>query len=470
MSRRRSVDHTSRPAESSQYFLCALHGDIPAEHLLHYRAANSKLPGHPELGLTPGVKFSSGRLGHMWPLVNGVALANKDKVTFCLGSDGSFQEGDDAEAARLAVAKGLNVKFLCDDNDVTIAGHPSDYLKGYSMAKTLEGHGVKVIETEGENIDMLFSAVAEAIATPGPVAVISKRKMAPGVPGLEGSPHGHEVIAVDKAIPYLESRGVKGAEEILKSIKPAPVPYIYEGSSKDYAANRSEFGNAVVKVLDKAGAEKRKDVMVIDSDLEGSTGLKAIHKAYPECFVSSGIMERGNFSAAAGFGFAPDKFGVFSTFAAFLEMCISEITMARLNHCNVLSHFSRAWGKIVFSLTHADSGVDEMADNTCHFGINNVSLASLATVDFRSSSLTTVCPTSSPSSTSLRMRRRCTPSSTASSSSTAFASSSRRDPRSPTSSRRAPRSDSTATSTSSSLESTRSSARAPTATLSRSVR
>jgi len=38
---------------------------------------------------------------------------------------------------------------------------------------------------------------------------------------------------------------------------------------------------------------------------------------------------------------------------------ISELTMARLNHANVLCHFSH-------------SGVDEMADNTCHFGINNV--------------------------------------------------------------------------------------------------
>merc|ERR1712176_1522051 len=53
------------------------------------------------------------------------------------------------------------------------------------------------------------------------------------------------------------------------------------------------------------------------------------------------------------------KQGVFSTFAAFLEMCCSEITMARLNKCNVFSHFSH-------------SGVDDMADNTCHFGINNM--------------------------------------------------------------------------------------------------
>jgi len=40
-------------------------------------------------------------------------------------------------------------------------------------------------------------------------------------------------------------------------------------------------------------------------------------------------------------------------------MCISEITMARLNFSNVLAHFSH-------------SGVDDMADNTCHFGINSM--------------------------------------------------------------------------------------------------
>jgi hypothetical protein len=106
---------------ATQYLLAVLDGHLPPEHLLHYREANSKLPGHPELGLTPGVKFSSGRLGHMWPLVNGVAMGNKGKTVFCLGSDGSQQEGDDAEAARLAAAQGLNVKLFIDDNDVTIA-------------------------------------------------------------------------------------------------------------------------------------------------------------------------------------------------------------------------------------------------------------------------------------------------------------------------------------------------------------
>jgi transketolase C-terminal domain/subunit len=69
-------------------------------------------------------------------------------------------------------------------------------------------------------------------------------------------------------------------------------------------------------------------------------------------------MERGNFSACAGFGFGSDRQSVFGTFAAFQEMIISEVTMARLNHCNVLCHFSH-------------SGVDDMSDNSCHFGQNN---------------------------------------------------------------------------------------------------
>ncbi|KAG1856108.1 thiamine diphosphate-binding protein [Suillus subluteus] len=339
---------------ATQYLLAALDGHIPPEHLLHYREANSKLPGHPELGLTPGVKFSSGRLGHMWPMVNGVAMANKEKVVFCLGSDGSQQED-------WLFAQNLNVKLLIDDNDVTIAGHPSQYLKGYDVSKTLEGHGLKVYTVQGEDIDALWTAIAAIVTYDGPAAVVAKRLMAPGVADIEGSTHGHDVIPVKSAIKYLTARGYPAStsEGILNNIKPSSVPYLYIGSTKEVGANRVVFGEAVNLVLDKLSKEEAAErVMVIDSDLEGSTGLKVIHQKHPEVFVPSGIMERGNFSTAAGFGFDANKFGVFSTFSAFLEMVISEVTMARLNNCNVLSHFSH-------------SGVDEMADNTCHFGVNS---------------------------------------------------------------------------------------------------
>src|SRR5215469_14598804 len=51
---------------ATQYLLSVLNGAMPAERLLHYREYASGLPGHPEKKLTPGVHFSSGRLGHMW--------------------------------------------------------------------------------------------------------------------------------------------------------------------------------------------------------------------------------------------------------------------------------------------------------------------------------------------------------------------------------------------------------------------
>ncbi|KAK7032754.1 thiamine diphosphate-binding protein [Favolaschia claudopus] len=332
---------------ATQYILSALEGTLPAEHLLHYREANSKLPGHPELGLTPGVKFSSGRLGHMWPLVNGVALANRNKTVFCLGSDGSQQEGNDAEAARLAVAQHLNVKLLIDDNDVTIAGHPSEYLKGYDVTKTLEGHGLKVVTVQGEDIDALWGAISSIVTYDGPAAVIAKRVMAPGIADIQGSPHGHDVIPVKSAVKHLISRGYGDFSELYAGMKAVDQAYLHIGSTSERGANRVVFGEAVNLVLDKMSKEEAAaKVMVIDSDLEGSTGLKVIHQKHPEVFIPSGIMERGNFSAAAGFGFDPEKFGVFSTFSAFLEMVISEVTMARLNNCN--------------------------ADNTCHFGLNSL--------------------------------------------------------------------------------------------------
>lgn len=342
----------------TQYLMAALAGDLPAENLMSYRLAHSHLPGHPELGLTPGVKFSSGRLGHMWPYVNGVALANPGKAVFCLGSDGSQQEGNDAEAARLAVSQYLNVKLIIDDNDVTIAGNPSKYMPGFSVAKTLSGHGIKVLEGDGEDIDDLYARICEAINTPGTVAVINKRPMCVGIDGLEGSNHGHDVISVEKAIAYLEKRGLTAAADHLKGIKAPKQDYTFLGAGK-WDSNRNVFGDAVVSMLGKLSeADRKASVVVVDSDLEGSCGLKKIHDAYPEIFIPAGIMERGNLSAAAGFGMEKGKQGIFGTFAAFLEMCISEITMARLNNSNLLCHFSH-------------SGIDDMADNTCHFGLNN---------------------------------------------------------------------------------------------------
>lgn len=340
-----------------QYMMAVLNGHADVESLFHYREFGKGLYGHPERDEENGVFFASGRLGHMWSHVNGIAEVDRDKTVVMFGSDGSQMEGDDAEAARYAVFRDLNVKLFIDDNDVTIAGHPSDYMKGYDVGKTLAGHGLQVSECQGEDVEALFSQMQSAFVTKGPVAVIAKRPMAVGIAGIEGECKGHDVVAVPLAIDYLKERGLDKAIEILQSYEAESVKRTYQGSSPEKGKNRDEFGKIICEILDGLDAPKDK-VLVVDSDLEGSCGLHHIRKNHPEVYVTAGIMERNNYSVAAGFGFEKGRQGIFGTFAAFLEMLVSEITMARLNKCNVLAHFSH-------------SGVDEMADNTCHFGINN---------------------------------------------------------------------------------------------------
>jgi len=344
---------------ATQYLLSVLEGAMPAEKLLHYREAHHHLPGHPERGFTPGVKFSSGRLGHVWAMANGVAMANPGKSVIVLGSDGSQMEGDNAEAARLCVGNDLPIKLLVDDNNVTIAGHPNEYMPGYDLTQTLSGHGMRTETVMGEDFEALYTAIARAFSDNSPRALVIKRKMAPGIEGAEGSPHAHEVLKPEVAIKYLEQRGgYEKAIEQIKAAKPAKSPLTFKGSS-GAGKNRDDFGKIINEILEKLTPEQRlATVRVFDNDLEGSCGLHHIRKKFPEVFIRGGIMERGNYAAASGFGFDKGKQGIFGTFSAFLEMCISEISMARLNHANVLAHFSH-------------SGVDDMADNTCHFGINS---------------------------------------------------------------------------------------------------
>ncbi len=340
-----------------QYIMAVLNNHMKPEVLFHYREFSSGLYGHPERDEKKGIFFSSGRLGHMWSYVNGIAEASPDKKLIMFGSDGSQQEGNDAEAARYAVAKNLNINLMIDDNDVTIAGHPSKYMPGFSVERTMNGHGINTSSGDPEDLDSLFLRIKQALSKEGPYSLINQRKMAVGIKGLEGTPKGHDVIPVDLAIGYLKEKGHIEAVSILNNTEKEKSSYAFLGSSKEKSKNRSEFGKIICEIL-KPMKDRKEKVLVVDSDLEGSCGLNHIRECYPEVYRSAGIMERNNISVAAGFGSTKGRQGIFGTFSAFLEMVVSEITMARLNDANVLAHFSHA-------------GVDDMADNTCHFGINN---------------------------------------------------------------------------------------------------
>lgn len=113
--------------------------DITIDDLVNFRRLDSKTPGHPEYGLTPGVETSTGPLGQGFANAVGMAIAekylgsllseqiNKQKIvdyyTYVLASEGDLMEGVATEAAAIAGNLGLEkLIVLFDSNDITLDG------------------------------------------------------------------------------------------------------------------------------------------------------------------------------------------------------------------------------------------------------------------------------------------------------------------------------------------------------------
>src|SRR5437763_13164104 len=120
----------------SQYALLHLTGyALPIEELKRFRQLHSKTPGHPEVGVTPGVETTTGPLGQGLANAVGMALAEKllaaaynrdghaivDHRTWVFVGDGCLMEGISHEACSLAGTLGLSkLVAIYADNGISI--------------------------------------------------------------------------------------------------------------------------------------------------------------------------------------------------------------------------------------------------------------------------------------------------------------------------------------------------------------
>ncbi|HTX78579.1 MAG TPA: transketolase, partial [Longilinea sp.] len=99
------------------YSLLYLSGyDLSLDELKHFRQWGSLTPGHPEVGLTPGVETTTGPLGQGFANGVGMAIAEAhlasiynrpghdivDHYTYAIVTDGDLMEGVASEAASFA--------------------------------------------------------------------------------------------------------------------------------------------------------------------------------------------------------------------------------------------------------------------------------------------------------------------------------------------------------------------------------
>ncbi|WP_287496742.1 transketolase [Pandoraea sp. CB10b_02] len=203
------------------YSLLHLTGyDLPIEELKHFRQLHSKTPGHPEVGITPGVETTTGPLGQGITNAVGFALAEAllakefnrpgndivDHYTYVFLGDGCLMEGISHEACSLAGTLRLNKLIaLYDDNGISIDGDVEHWFAD-DTPKRFEAYGWNVIRgVDGHDVDAVDAAIAKAKTSDRPTLICCKTLIGKGAPNkqgghdVHGAPLGAEEIAATRA-------------------------------------------------------------------------------------------------------------------------------------------------------------------------------------------------------------------------------------------------------------------------------
>jgi len=202
-------------ASALVYSLLHLWGyDVTLEDLKEFRQLNSKTPGHPEYGHTPGVEMTTGPLGQGVANAVGFAMAKVytaskvnsetckfiDHKVYCFCGDGDLQEGISYEACSLAGRLKLkDLILIYDNNHITIEGDTS-IAWSEDVAKRFEAQDWNVLKINGHCFDEIDEALTEAKSANKPTIIIANTIIGRGAMELEGSakthgsPLGEEII------------------------------------------------------------------------------------------------------------------------------------------------------------------------------------------------------------------------------------------------------------------------------------
>lgn len=188
-------------------------GFFPREELWTLRQIESRLQGHPQLGL-PGLEISSGSLGQGLSVAIGMAIADRmDGVgakTYCLMGDGETNEGQVWEAAMTAAHYKLdNICGIIDYNRLQIDGFCCDVMDLGSYKKKWESFGWHAVETDGHDFEELNKSFKEVLQVKGkPQLIVAHTVKGKGVSFIENKAEWHGVAPkkdeLEKALLELE--------------------------------------------------------------------------------------------------------------------------------------------------------------------------------------------------------------------------------------------------------------------------
>ncbi|OGT05972.1 MAG: transketolase [Gammaproteobacteria bacterium GWF2_41_13] len=203
-----------------QYSLLHLTGyDLSIDDLKQFRQLHSKTPGHPEVGMAPGIETTTGPLGQGLANAVGMALAEKmlaahfnregheiiDHFTYAFAGDGCLMEGVSHEVCALAGTWKLGKLIVFwDDNKISIDGNVSDWFTD-DTAKRFEAYHWHVIRNvNGHDSEAIKEAIIEARNSDRPTLICCNTAIGYGSPNKaktassHGSPLGAEEIVLTR--------------------------------------------------------------------------------------------------------------------------------------------------------------------------------------------------------------------------------------------------------------------------------
>jgi transketolase len=187
------------------YSLLHLTGyDLSLDDLKQFRQWDSRTPGHPEFGETPGVETTTGPLGQGLANAVGMALAERflattfgadvvDHYTYALAGDGCMMEGITSEASSFAGHQQLGkLIVLYDDNHITIDGE-TDLTFSEDVIKRYEAYGWHTQRVaDGNDVDAIDAAISAAKAeTAKPSLIAVRTHIGYGAPNKQDTSSAH---------------------------------------------------------------------------------------------------------------------------------------------------------------------------------------------------------------------------------------------------------------------------------------
>ena len=185
-------------AAPALYATLAHAGFFPREELMTLRKLGTRLQGHPDCNLCPGVEVSTGSLGQGLSIACGMAaglrLDGRDNAVFAVLGDGECEEGQVWEAAMFAAHNHLdNLVAIVDNNGLQIDGPITAVCSPEDLGEKFAAFGWDVIHLDGHDMGALASTLGALRddRSGKPVAVIAHTVKGKGVSFMENQVGWH---------------------------------------------------------------------------------------------------------------------------------------------------------------------------------------------------------------------------------------------------------------------------------------